>query len=716
MKTKITNKISAPIFAILALIIFGALSLKAAPGDLDATFGNGGIVTTPVTNFADRIRSIQVQPDGKIIVSGYSFENKIGGFGDSVAAGFIARYNSSGTLDASFGTNGKIITAVGSGNGIIGISMVLQPDGKIVAIGGGYSINDAGLPFSVFRYNSNGTLDASFGTGGSVITVFGGENEYPREVVLQPDGKIVVMGDVNVAGNADYFGLARYNPNGSLDNSFGTGGQVITVAGNVNNRAGSLLLQPDGKFVLAGSRGSLSGLSDIVLVRYHPNGSLDSGFGIDGKVFHSTADDNGVFDSVLQPDGKIVVSGYEYFTGELGTGSFIVRFNANGSFDTNFADNGIFSTFSDFFVGNSLALQPNGKIIGFGNGRLPSSPPFFGFAVVRVHPNGSPDTTFGTNGRRLTPIGSNENDGYAVALQPDGKIIGGGGGSNNFVDSDAAIVRYSGDSSVSRRSNFDFDGDGKADISVFRPSDRTWYLNQSTNGFSATQFGLSTDKITPADFDGDGKTDISVYRDGVWYWLASSNNYSFNARQFGIASDIPVPADYTGDGRADLAIYRNGTWWIQDLTNNQTQVVNFGISTDKPVAADYDGDGRADQAVYRGSGEWHLNRSTQGYTVINFGLATDKPVIGDYDGDGRTDQAVYQNGIWYLLQSTNGFATFPFGIASDIPAPADYDGDGRTDIAVYRNGTWYIWQSSNGSISYQQFGLASDIPIAGGNQ
>ncbi|CAN5581007.1 hypothetical protein BH10ACI1_BH10ACI1_10650 [soil metagenome] len=110
------------------------------------------------------------------------------------------------------------------------------------------------------------------------------------------------------------------------------------------------------------------------------------------------------------------------------------------------------------------------------------------------------------------------------------------------------------------RAAFDFDGDGRADISVFRPSDRVWYLNQSTAGFSATQFGLSTDKIAPADYDGDGRTDIATFRDGVWYWLNSSNG-NFNAIQFGLADDVPVPADYTGDGRAELAVFRGGVWW-----------------------------------------------------------------------------------------------------------------------------------------------------------
>ena len=264
--------------------------------------------------------------------------------------------------------------------------------------------------------------------------------------------------------------------------------------------------------------------------------------------------------------------------------------------------------------------------------------------------------------------------------------------------------------SVPNRTAFDFDGDGRADVSVFRPSDRTWYLNQSTAGFFATQFGLSTDKITPADFDGDGRTDIAVFRDGVWYWLGSSNG-NFNAIEFGLAGDIPAAADYSGDGRAELAVYRGGVWWTLNLSNNQVNAVSFGISNDKPVPADYDGDGKADQAVYRGNGEWHLNRSSQGYAVVQFGLATDKPTVGDYDGDGKADEAVYRAGTWYLLRSSQGFTQFQFGIASDTPAPADYDGDGRTDAAIYRGGTWWILQSTNGLARNQQFGLANDSPI-----
>ncbi|HQU83248.1 MAG TPA: VCBS repeat-containing protein [Pyrinomonadaceae bacterium] len=264
----------------------------------------------------------------------------------------------------------------------------------------------------------------------------------------------------------------------------------------------------------------------------------------------------------------------------------------------------------------------------------------------------------------------------------------------------------------------DLDGDGRADISVFRPSSGSWFLlNSSNNAFSAVGFGISTDVIAPADFDGDGKTDISVYRNGNWYRLNSSNN-SFTGVAFGLATDIPVPADFDGDSKADINVFRpsNGTWYRLNSSNNALVATAFGTNGDKPVIGDFDGDGKADVTVYRPSaGAWYrLNSSNGAFVSTSFGIASDLVVPADYDGDGKTDISVFRpsNGTWYRLNSSNGaFVATAFGQNGDLPVAADFDGDGKADVAVFRpsNGTWYQLRSTNG-FAAQTFGTNGDIP------
>ncbi|HQU84865.1 MAG TPA: cytochrome c peroxidase [Pyrinomonadaceae bacterium] len=264
-----------------------------------------------------------------------------------------------------------------------------------------------------------------------------------------------------------------------------------------------------------------------------------------------------------------------------------------------------------------------------------------------------------------------------------------------------------------RAKHADFDGDGKTDVSVFRPADGNWYIFRSSdNSFSSVAFGLASDVLTPADFDGDGKTDVGVFRNGAWYLQRSRDG--LQVINFGSAGDKPQPADYDGDGIADAAVFRasTGTWYIQQ-SHDGFKAVTFGNSTDRAVAADYDGDGKADVAVYR-DGNWYIQQSSQGFKAVSFGTAEDKPVFGDYDGDGKADTAVYRPsaGAWYILRSSDGgFVAANFGISTDVPSPGDYDGDGKNDVAVFRSGNWYLMQSSNNAFRAQAWGTSQDIPV-----
>ena len=283
---------------------------------------------------------------------------------------------------------------------------------------------------------------------------------------------------------------------------------------------------------------------------------------------------------------------------------------------------------------------------------------------------------------------------------------------NNIADAPVAGL------AVPKNKPADFDGDGKTDISVWRPATGVWYVANSSNAsYTIINFGLSTDILTPGDYDGDGKTDFAVWRPetGVWHLYSRSIYRSY---QFGTNGDIPVPADYDGDGRTDIAVFRpsTGVWYIAnsfDSRGTSFRIEQFGLSGDKPVQGDYDRDGKTDLAVFRPSnGVWYLLQSTGGFSAAQFGIGTDKPVQADYDGDGKTDLGIYRDGVWYLFQSQAGVYVTQFGLATDKPAVGDFDGDNKSDIAVFRPGTgvWYILQTGGG-VNIAQFGLATDSPV-----
>lgn len=680
------------------LLALSGVKVKAAPGDLDPTFGTGGKVITQLGN-RDHGHGMTIQADGKTILVGDSRFV----IWDMTAV----RYNLDGTLDTSFGTGGVVVVSIGNGDDYCS-AVTTQSDGKIILAGASVSGDE---DYGIVRLNPDGSLDMTFGTGGKVVIPTDPGNDEAYAVAVQSDGKIVVGGD----GSYD-FTLLRLNANGSLDTSFGTGGIIKTDFYALTEEVHALAIQNDGKIIAAGFANHVVPNSyasaEFALARYNADGSLDTSFGTGGKTSvligaPGSASARGV---AIQNDGKIVAGGYIATEGQYDRFG-VIRFNADGTLDTCFGDGGKVTTAisSGDDIANALSLQSDGKIVVGGHARTPSNQR--GFALVRYNTDGSLDMSFGTGGKVTTVIGSGLGYAYGMGIQPDGKIVAAGYCSNGGELRLCAARYLASPAQPTRRTAFDFDGDSKADITVFRPSNGFWYVLNSFNNadFMQRQFGAATDKLVPSDYDGDGRFDIATFSDGLW--SVSRTETCVTTVYFGQAGDIPVPGDYDGDAKADEAVFRQGFWYIRQSSNGSMRSLQFGNANDKPVAADYDGDGKFDPAVYR-DGAWYMLRSTQGFAAVQFGTGTDTPVVADYDGDGVADQAVYRasEGSWYLLRSTAGFTGQQFGLSTDRPVPADYDGDGQTDIAVYRDGIWHILGSNNGYFA-KAFGQPTDLPV-----
>jgi uncharacterized delta-60 repeat protein len=414
-------------------------------GPLDPSFGTSGIVATDFAGTGASAAALAVQPDGKLVLAGAA------GFNSSPTFA-LARYNTNGTLDASFGTGGKVTTDVG-GRFESARAVAVQGDGKIVVAGG--TVNGFFNDFAVVRYNSNGTLDTSFGSGGEVLTDFG-VSAQACCIAAQPDGKIVVAGFANIDGGYN-FELVRYNSDGTLDGTFGTGGKVTTDFGLLDQgfsyaQADSLALQQDGKIVLSG-QAFIGGAYNFALARYNSNGTLDTGFGTGGKVTtifatRNNSDNAEAYSVAVQPDGKIVAAGL------AGPDIALARYNSNGTLDTSFGAGGKVTTdiAGSYDLADSVVVQQDGKIVAAGRTFINGN---FHSVMVRYKSDGTLDTTFGTGGK-VTNIFGVENEGVSsIALQPGGKVAAAGGATINGV-TDFALARFNSgnDSNASANAGF----------------------------------------------------------------------------------------------------------------------------------------------------------------------------------------------------------------------------------------------------------------------
>jgi len=389
---------------------------------LDATFGSGGKVTTPSTGTGN---AVALQADGRIVTAGAAFT--------------LTRHNTDGSADTTFGTGGKVTTAFGAGSGSA-TDVAIQSDGKMVVVGStraraGFATDDN---FAVRRYNTDGSLDTTFGTGGIASTDFAGLADSANAVVIQPDGKIVVAGQAQNASGTD-LALARYNVDGSLDSTFGSGGKLTTdVAGGAEFGV-SIALQPDGRIVVL-ARISVAGsvvVGTPALVRYNSDGSLDAGFGPGGKVVAAA---NGPANAIaLQADGKIVVAG-SVNAGSTTSAFALTRFNADGSTDSGFGTpTTSFFTSGNGTVGRAVAVQADGKIVLVGEAANGASSTF-DIAVARYDTNGNLDPAFGASGKLLVDFFAGTDLAQDVVIQPDGKIVIAGSAFNGTA-TEFALVR-----------------------------------------------------------------------------------------------------------------------------------------------------------------------------------------------------------------------------------------------------------------------------------
>jgi len=684
-----------------------------------------------------------------------------------------AIFAADGKLDLSFDGDGIVSTDNAHANEGI-TDLQVQSDGKIIAVGYSGETSSSTLRTVIVRYNPNGSIDSTFGTSGKVFI----QSVFPSELVLQPTGKIFFVGSSRASSNGDFY-AARLNFDGSFDTTFNGSGAVTLDLRGTNDSANSVKIQPDDKIIVGGysQRSSSDTRNDFAIVRFNTNGSLDTTFDGDGKVFTiitSAGETSNIADLDIQSDGKILAAGSVFIVDAPGSDPIetfaTVRYNSDGSLDATFDGDGRVTTRFSLIPSNPTIVtessgrrvfaQSDGKILVIGSARSScGSSCLSEAAIVRLNTNGSIDTTFDGDGKLLISSAFSFFDVNDATIQADNKIILVGNAGQ--FGSLAGIARIHPDGSL----DLSYNGNGRSIITppntgrnilaravALQPDGKIIVGGRIDNheytenvGFTVLDFLLARLEASScfakcinarqkvADFDGDGKNDLSVFRNGSWFINPSSvnNPNNYYSVPFGLATDKLVPADYDGDGKTDIAVWREnvvGTFgyvYILYSSTNTFRVTRFGRTGDDPrVVGDWDGDTKADLAAYRSGTSagaqgyfYYLSSSQFEHEVrLNWGTAGDEAVRGDFDGDGRMDAAVFRpsDGIWYIQQSSNAQVRYErWGLASDKRVAGDFDGDGKTDLAIYRDGLWAVLQSSNNQPRYERWGLSTDRLVAG---
>ena len=421
----------------VALSLSASLTAFAQPGSIDLTFSSDGMAMTNLGSDFDEGNAVAIQPDGKILVAGRFFSPGVDFYHDYA----LVRYNVDGSLDASFGVGGVVTTDFGNSDDYP-YSIAIQTDGKILVCG------SSNQYYSLARYNIDGNLDSNFGVNGIITdpSLYG----TATSISIQSDDKIVVVGVIYLPPPASYQNccIVRYNTDGSFDTSFGTGG-IITNGLGSGDGGYSAAIQNDGKIVVAGWRWESTLLEDFSLFRYNDDGSMDNTFGTNGNVstdFGLTADK--ATSVAIQSNGKIVVAGYS--NNNVGVDFAVVRYNTDGSLDAAFGDDGkVITDFEGFDErAYSMAIQTDGKIVLAGESHGD-------FALTRYNTDGSLDMTFDTDGIVTTDFGTDGYaGGHSVEIGSDGKIVVAGFSLFTATQYDFAVARYIGSGSIDIADDF----------------------------------------------------------------------------------------------------------------------------------------------------------------------------------------------------------------------------------------------------------------------
>lgn len=382
-------------------------SISGASGTLDTSFQGFGRLASGMANSDDQARALIILPDQKYLLAGSSDNGTI----SQIA---VYRFLGNGDVDGSFAGGGGRLIALGTGDSF-GHSLARQPDGKIVVVGS--TQVGAFTQFAVVRLTEDGTLDTTFGSGGKVSTALGTGNSSAEAVAVQSDGKIVVAGSQFNGSNYD-FAIVRYSTAGTLDATFGTGGKVSTPVQSGDDYARAVALQTDGRILVAGSGWGTTD-NDGALIRYNANGTLDATFAAGGILMFAVSSDEKLFAVALQSDNKILTAGT---SSQSGGQMAIFRVNPNGTADSSFGSAGtvLIPVGNGGAVVNSIAVASDGKIL-LGGSALAGA--VSAFAVVRLLPSGTLDTAFGTSGKLTYSFATGDEACSAIAIQQNSKIF-----------------------------------------------------------------------------------------------------------------------------------------------------------------------------------------------------------------------------------------------------------------------------------------------------